>query len=265
MVAKNFNYAASDGTGELASLGTVRITDGMVEYFKARTEVWKYFGKMNSHLYRNKLFAKMDELKVTPTSRVLIFAMTSIIKSQPRIVEGMKAMAAEDKFESEEVWFETRNFLETHCCQYVTESKKTGKFPVVNLPNTLPGMDILWFCLTTDDASRTVAEIAIRPTFVQINLEADAQTRAKQGNETFWNTTIQGSKNPDKPEKPEFREAYYNTQASDKYMLYTLSGDKTIMTYPLFGSRKGYSLEDIERYLRSFDKKGKEPIASKSS
>lgn len=259
------SYAEPTGKGVERSLGTVRVTPEMVSYFKSKRSLWKTFGRMDTHLYRNQLFAKFDELTVSPMARMLVFTMCAIIKSQPRIVAAMKEIKAADKFTDEDTWFTTRNFIETYCTQYVKEAKKSGKFPVVNLPNTVPGLDILWFCLLSEDLDRTLDNLSYRPTFVQIHLRSDAQTKAKQGNEYFWTKIVKGSRNPDASEKPEFRESYYNTQAGDKYLLYQLDEKGMLKEYRPVNDTDGYSLLEVESYLRSFNENVPKPSGSKSS
>lgn len=127
----------------------------------------------------------------------MVYAMASIIKSQPRIVQAMTDLPEDQRFTSSGVWFAVRSFFETDTVQYVTAAKKTKKFPVVNIPNTMPGFDILWFCLCTKDEDRTMDNLKIRPTFTQISLKADVQTIAKEGYEFYWTKIVKGSRNPD--------------------------------------------------------------------
>lgn len=247
------NYSDSTGAGAMAALGTVSLSNAMVKYLKDKRGMWKTFGKMNSHLYRAQLFSKMDEMKLTAEAKLLVFAMAAVIKNQPRIVQAMKDTPAEDQFTGSDIWFQVRNFFETECTQYVSKAKTNKKFPVVNMPNTLPGLDILLFCLITEDQERTMTNLSYRPTMVQIHLRNDAQTKAKEGYEYFWTNIVKGTRNDDKVEAAGYKENYYNTTASDTYPLYTLDKKGQIVEVPKTNSREGYSLAEVENYLRSFD------------
>jgi len=250
------NYSDSTGAGAMTALGTVSLSPAMVKYLKDKRGMWKTFGKMNSHLYRAQLFTKMDEMKLTAEAKLLVFAMSAVIKNQPRIVQAMKDTPAEEQFTGSDIWFQVRNFFETECTQYVSKAKTNKKFPVVNMPNTLPGLDILLFSLISEDMDRTVTNLSYRTTFVQIHLRADAQTKAKEGNEHFWTNIVKGTRNDDKVETASFKENYYNTSAGDSYPLYSLDSKGQIVEFPKTSSKDGYSLAEVENYLRSFDEKG---------
>jgi hypothetical protein len=235
------------------ALGTITINAQMITYFKARTEMWKFFGRMNSHLYRQQLFTKMEAKQLSPESMMLVYAMASIIKSQPRIVQAMRDTPENDRFASTGVWFAVMNFFETETVQYVTSAKKTKKFPVVNIPSTMPGLDIFWFCLCTEDKDRTIDNLKVRPTFTQIALQEAAQTVAKEGYAHYWDKIVRGTKNEDRTEMPMMREEYYQTSAADEYQLVRLSANNTLEFVPASAATGKYSLVEVENYLRSFD------------
>jgi hypothetical protein len=257
MVSKK-NYAKATGEGVVAAMGSVSINKAMVEYFVNRQEEWEAFGKMNSHLYRQQLFNKMEEKKLSGESMMLVYAMASIIKSQPRIVQAMTDLPENERFTSSGVWFAVRSFFESDTVQYVTQAKKTKKFPVVNIPNTMPGFDILWFCLCTKDEDRILDNLKVRPTFTQISLKADVQTIAKEGYEIYWTKIVKGSRNPDNKggavEAPGMKEDYYQTSAGDSYKLISLTKDNTMNELKAAATDGKYSKEEVEAYLRSFDR-----------
>jgi len=252
MVTKK-NYSDSTGAGVVNALGSVTINKMMVDYFKGKQQDWKFFGKMNSHLYRQQLFAKMEERKLDPESMMLVYSMASIIKSQPRIVQAMMDMPENERFASPGVWFAVRNFFETDCVQYVTAAKKTKKFPVVNIPGTMPGLDILWFCLCTENADRTLDNLKIRPTFTQISLAEDVQTIAKEGYEIFWTKIVKGTRNPDKVDAPGMNQSFYETSAGDNYLLINLDKENTMIQMKPAATNGKYTKEEVTTYLRSFD------------
>lgn len=248
------NYSDTTGLGVKDSLSVITVTPQLVSYLKDKREQWKTFGRMNSHLYRKQLFDRMDALKLSGEARMLVFAMASVIKSQPRIIQAMTDMPESEQFTSPGVWFAVLNFYKTETVQYVTGAKKQKKFPVVNLPTTLPGLDILLFCLITEDAERTLENLIIRPTFTQIHLRADAQTRAKEGYTKYWSQIVKGTRNEDKTEAPKMNEVFYETSAADKYLLYSLNKSNQLVEVTAVDKQNGYSLTEIESYLRSFNR-----------
>lgn len=247
------HYAEETGAGIEAALSEVSLTPSLIKYLKDRRAEWKTFGKMNSHLYRGWLFKEFEDNQLTSESRMLVYALASVIKSQPRIVQAMKDTPENEQFGSDGVWFAVRNFFEVKCTQYVSSSKKQKKFPVVNIPTTFPGLDILMWCLTTEDEERTFEALMKRPTFTQINLNPEAQTRAKEGYEYYWTKIVKGTKNEDKVEKPEMREEYYNTSAADKYKLYTIDSSGKMDEFPSTNSDGSYSVDAVKNYLKTFE------------
>lgn len=247
------NYADEADGVETAIEGMV-FSAAMSEYFVSRVEQWKSFGKMNSHLYRAMLFKAMDQAKLNMEQKMLVFAFASIIKSQPRIIQAMEDTPESERFGGEGTWFAVRNFFDTKCTQYVSASKKNKKFPVVNLPGTIPGLDIFWWCVTTENSERTLANLKNRPTFTQINLQADVQTLAKEGYEFFWTKVVKGTRNEDKVDAPAMREEFYNTSAADEYDLISWNKSGQLIEQSPALADKGYSREEVETYLRTFDK-----------
>lgn len=250
------DYSESAGQGVVHSLDTMSVTREIMDYMVKHREEWKTFGKMNSHLYRAKLFKAMDEAKLNPEARVLVYMMASIIKSQPRIVEAMTNFPEDKRLVAQGVWFAVRDFFDNRCTQYVSASKKNKKFPVVNLPGTLPGMDILCFALTTLDHERTYQSLCRRPTFTQLALKPEVQTDAKEGYEYYWTKIVKGSKNTDKVEAPSMNQDYYNTAAGDEYYLISLDSSQRFSEKKPADEKNGYSRSEVEHYLRSFDTHG---------
>lgn len=247
------NYAEKTGSGVLNALGTVSINPEMINYFTSRRDQWMTFGKMDSHLYRQQLFKAMEAKSLTGEAMMLVYAMASIIKNQSRIVQSMRDMPEEERFASSTVWMTVRSFFENDCVQYVSVAKRVKKMPVVNIPGTMPGLDILWFSLCTKDEERTVENLSKRPTFTQMNLASDAQTLAKEGYEFYWTQVVKGTRNSDNVEKPGMREEYYQTSAGDTYSLLSVDSSGTITEFEPNRSSVGYSIDEVRNYLRRFD------------
>lgn len=255
MVTKK-DFADSTGAGEMAAMLDVKVSGAMIKYLKDKRDMWSEFGKMTSHLYRGQLFEAMSKAQLTSEAKFMVFALASVIKSQPRVVQAMKDTKAEDQFLDETTWFSIRNFFETNCTQYVTVSKKEKKFPMVNIPSAMPGFDILAWCLTTGDGERNWENLIRRPTFTQIALKEEAQTEAKRGYEFYWTKIIKGTKNKDEVEKPGMNESYYQTAAADKYSLLTLDERGKMAVIEPSSTTRLYSKAEVETYLRSFDDGG---------
>jgi hypothetical protein len=57
-------------------------------------------------------------------------------------------------------------------------------------------------------------------------------------------------------DKPGFKEDFYNTAAGDKYLLYSLDEKSSLKELSMVNKVNGYTLAEIEKYLRSFDEHG---------
>jgi hypothetical protein len=209
--------------------------------------VWLNFGKMNSHLYRAQLFEIFEKRRMSTTAITMTYFFATVIKNKSRILKAMETLPSEVK--SEEWFYQVKDFYSTATEQYVTKAEKAKKYPVVNIPNTNPGLDIMLFLLMSDISLRTLDNIKDRVTFSQINLAADMQTLAKSGYEKFWNETVKGTKNDDKPEEPRMREEYYKNPASDKYNLVNLD----LSQYKPKDKNLGFTREEISLYLTKFN------------
>lgn len=229
----------------IKSLEVMTLSKNLMDFIEVNKNLWNTFGKMNSHLYRKILMESMEASKLTSEEKIMVFFFASVIKSQPRILKAMDNMPAELKGSN---WFYgVKNFFDTKTTQYVSAANRNKKFPVVNIPNCNPGLDILFYCLMTKKEDRSIETLKLRPTFSQINLETSVQTRAKEGYEMYWNNIVKGSKNEDKLEKPQMREEYYQNPASDKYPLLT----RDLKIYSVTNNNVGYTMAEVETYLAS--------------
>lgn len=233
----------SETVGVKAALAKMSFTDELKSYIAANQSTWANFGKMTSHLYREKLMKLMDNNNLSPESRFMVFFFFSVIKNQPRVLKSLNDLPSEVKAQA---WFNgTRDFIATHVTQYVTATSGNQKFPAVNIPSCNPGLDILVFCLITNPADKTVDNLRNRTTFSQLFLDSEMQSQAKIGYANYWDNIVQGTKNPNSTEEPKMREQYYNTTAGDKYKLIGLNM-KEIDT-----PSTGYTRKIIEDYMRA--------------
>jgi hypothetical protein len=250
----SYQFATEGDTGVVSSLGKMVLSKDLIGVIKKERALWVVFGKMNSNLYRGELMDKMVKKGLSGESMTMVYFFAGVIKSKSRIVKAMDKMT--EDLRGKAWWFPVKDFYTTQTTQYVSQAVKSGLFPVVNIPNTNPGLDMLVFCLKSEDSERTLDNMSKRPTFSQINLNPECQTLARQGYEFYWTKMVSGSKNEDAKEleKPGMKEDYYNTSASDKYSL--VSEDLKLV--PMVANHVGYTKQEVEAYLRMFDGKGKE-------
>lgn len=230
---------------------TMKLDQSMVDFIKERRDEWPIFGKKNSHLYRAQLMKMMSDSGLTAEAKVMVYFFFAVIKNQSKVVKAMDNMPPDVKMLT---WFsQARDFIGTRVTQYVSSADKMKKFPAVNVPSTNPGLDILFWCLMTRDADRTLDNLKDRTTFCQLALNNEMQALAKTGYEKFWNETVRGSLNPDAVTMnlpvPKMREEYYANPASDKYPLVNLE----LSTLPPSTKETGYNRLEIDTYLRSFN------------
>lgn len=210
------NYS-SEAVGVMEALSKLSFTDDLKMYIVEREATWANFGKMTSHLYRQKLMELMDASNMTNEAKFMVFFFFSVIKNQARVLRELNNMPAETK---NQPWYKpVKEFITSKVTQYVTQTVGNTKFPAVNIPSCNPGLDILVFCLITNPADLTIENVRNRTTFSQLDLDKDMQAEAKTGYANYWNNIVQGTKNETKTEEPKMREEYYNTSAQDKYKL----------------------------------------------
>lgn len=229
------------------------LTEEVRNYIMDRRDLWVNFGKMNSHIYRAMLMKRMADAGLNGEAKLMVFFLFSVIKNQGRVLRAMDAMADVDK---QAAWFTpVRNFINVHVTQYVSESLRSRKFPAVNIPNCNPGFDMLAYCMMTHPNERTINDLFMRPTAVQLALDSICQELARQGYAHYWDVVVQGSRNPDAKgpaselEPPKYREAYYQTAAGDTYKLIKLNLQEVNPSNPDLG----YTLKDVYEYLLSVD------------
>jgi len=233
------------------ALSTLSLGQDLITYLISKRNDWEFFGKMNSHIYRQILMKHMDESNLRGEERLMVFFFFSVIKNRDRILKAMDNMEDSDKSRS---WFApVRTFISAKVTQYVSDVTRSRKFPGVNIPNCNPGLDILFYCMITHPNNRSVVEASHRPTFSQLDLDDDAQMLALEGYMYYWNNIVQGSKNPDAvPNQlptPQFRQEYYNNSAGDRYKLIDLNLNEIAPRNP----NTGYSLVEITEYFDSID------------
>lgn len=232
------------------ALSSVAMDNNMRTLIESNRQVWEYFGKMNSHLYRNQLFTSMLDSNLSAEAKFMVFVFFAAIKNKDRVLKHMDLM---DEDMKSAAWFApVRAFIATKVVQYVTQAEKSKKFPAVNIPSSMPGFDILAWCLITTKENRTLENLFMRTTASQLTLNPVMQSRAKEGYAKYWNEIVKGSRNPDSPEAPKMREEYYANSESDKYMLITFRNEKFVEVKPN-DTTSGYGENELKTYLSSFN------------
>lgn len=230
------------------ALEGLKLSTGILGVITAQREIWMTFGKKNSHLLRAQLFKMFEDAKITSEGRFMIFYFFSMIKNKVRVLDAMENLPQTVKSEK---WFkEVQTFIKNKLVQYVTE-ERNGKFAVVHLPTTMPGLDILSFAMATDGSESAIENIIKRQCFAQLDLDDDLQAQNKAAQLTFWDTQVVKSNNANQTAfKKGFQEDFYNTSAGDKYAL--LDVKLAEVEVP----PGGYSKSDIESwYSRLFENK----------
>lgn len=223
------------------ALEGLKISNDVMKVITSQRDIWMTFGKKNSHLLRAQLFKMFEDAKLTAEGRFMIFYFFAMIKNKNRVLDAMDNLTQQIKSEK---WFkEVQTFIKTKLVQYVSE-EKNGKFAVVHLPTTMPGLDILSFALASDGSLKVVDEIIKRQCFAQLDLDDDLQAENKAGQIAFWDNIVRKSNNSNQSAfKQGFQEEFYNTSAGDKYCL--LDQKLAEVTVP----PGGYSKSDVEKWF----------------
>jgi hypothetical protein len=233
------------------ALVKMSMDEELLKYILKNRDSWEVFGKMNSMLYRRQLFTMMEKAKLNAEQMFMVFFMFSVIKNKDRVMKSMEAMSAEDKAKE---WFSpVMSFINTNMTQYVSDVTKSRKFPAVNVPNCMPGLDILIWTLITHPNKRTLWNLAQRTTFSQLDLAEDVQEFAKAGYTEYWNNVVKSTKNPDAKTQnlpvPEFREEYYANSVNDRYRLV----DINLKEIEPLDISVGYKEAEVVAYIKSID------------
>jgi hypothetical protein len=224
------------------ALQAMNINKSIISTITAQRSVWMTFGKKNSHLLRAQLYKMFEDSHLTQESKFMVHFFFAMIKNHKRVMDAMENLPQTVKSET---WFtQTFRFIKDKLVQYVSQ-EKNGKFAVVHLPTTMPGLDILCFAMATDGKDSNVEEIIKRQCFAQLDLEEELQAENKSAQMDFWENQVKKSNNTNANAfKQGFQEDFYNTSASDKYSLLN------IKLQELAVPPGGYSRSDIEKWYK---------------
>jgi len=204
------------------ALDKISISQALVTYIRDKKDIWPTFGKKNSHLLRAQLFRMYEAAGLSSEEIFMIHFFFAVIKNRDRVKQAMENMEQEDKAKK---WYKkVYDFIDKKLVQYVSQ-EKNGKFAVVHLPTTMPGLDLLCTALTMEKDTEDLSEIIGKQTFAQLDLDDDLQAKNKTAQIEFWNNTVKTTRNPDQSaQKVGFVEDFYNTSAGDTYFLVTIDG-----------------------------------------
>lgn len=225
------------------ALEAISISDSIIKYVRDNRDVWTTFGKKNSHLLRAQLFRMYESATLQKEEIFMIHFFFSVIKNRDRVLNALNNMEQSEKSKS---WYtKVHNFIDKKLVQYVSQ-EKNGKFAVVHLPTTMPGLDLLCTVMTMKGTNEEFDELVGKQTFAQLNLSEELQNENKEKQRTFWEKTISGSRNPDQNSyKAGFVEEFYNNSAGDKYNLITLKGAE----YEPDDIDEGFTREQVRRWF----------------
>jgi hypothetical protein len=218
---------------------------------KSNLQMWKNFGKKNSHMYRAELFTSMSTSNLSEEAKFIVLFLFCVIKSQPRVLKELDSMSEAFK---NKVWYTpVRDFVAGKVTQYVTAATMNKKFPAVNIPSTMPGFDTMVYCLINTKSERNIQDLSRRPTFAQINLSQKMQDVAKEGYAYYWDNIVKGTKNSAQTEAPKMREEYYKNSEGDQYDMLYYNGEGKLLAYPMADPEIGYTEAEVLKYMAIFN------------
>lgn len=233
-----------------AAMSTLSLTENFKNTIMSNKSMWANFGKKNSHMYRAELFTSMSTFQMSTEEKFVVMFLFCVIKSQPRVLKELDNMS--EDFKNQAWYTKVREFTANKVTQYVTSANVNKKFPAVNIPSTLPGFDIMVYCLITDKKTRSIEAMSRRPTFAQLNLSPTMQAVAKEGYAYYWNEIVKGTKNTASVEEPKMREEYYANSEGDKYELFYVDSSNKLVVYPVDNPEIGYTKDEINEYLEEY-------------
>jgi hypothetical protein len=206
--------------------------------------LWMDFGQMNSHIYRNKLWAVFKVLDLSTNEVWHIVKCAVCVKNKSRIIEAL-----ETSFK-DEVWYpNVMKFYKNYTVQYNTDrntAKTRAMFPVVALPGCCVTLVCSIFLTLMDKATMTDEEIYERMKenlwFGQLSLDKRQQEEHMRWEKNFWENVVTTTKSTHEIAEPgkRFNEEFYKSKRSDKYPL-MLGKDKIMVP----SSEEGYTKKDI--------------------
>lgn len=229
-------------------LKEITVSADMTKILTEDASMWNMFGKKDSHLLRAKLFKLMAEKKLNTEAKFVVFFFFSVIKNRNRVMASFDELP--DNIKSLPSVSQAKEFISTVIVQY-TSQESSKKFAAVHLPTTMPGLDLMLTALLTNDHKDEIEKnIIAKQTFAQINVDATLQSTNKSHQQVFWNSVVQSSKNEARinktvTEELKFNESYYNTSASDKYLLVDLDMKEIAPQ----NATTGYTLEEIHKWV----------------
>jgi hypothetical protein len=226
-----------------AALKAMDLTDNFKSFARSNRELWSTFGKMDSHLYRAKLFKLFALAKLTPEQIVVVYFLFAVVKKKSRVLDGLNGLNDTAKAMP---WYDpVKTFIAAYITDYNSAAKSAEKFPGTHVPTTNPGMDLLMWRLMTSKEERSIDGFFARTTSIQLKNGPQAQEKAKSGYKSYWDNTVKGSKNSTPTEEAKYREEYYETSAGDEYFL--LNDD--LKEVKPANPSVGYTLEEIEKWM----------------
>lgn len=206
---------------------------------------WETFCKNNSHILRAQLFELFDAAKLTREAQFTVYFISSKAKNVTQAWADLEQKF--NNFKSRQLYKDVEKFLNSHVSQYAPPAGTSTKFPIVNIPSTLPPMDILCCMLQTKNLS--LDEMLTQITSVQLNLNKDAQAYAKKKFMSYWKDKFIADEDLMMRElreilaSPETQEEFYLKYAGDEYNLTTTNFQE------ICPAGDGYTLEEIGAYL----------------
>jgi hypothetical protein len=214
---------------------------------------WNMFGKKDSHLHRAKLFKMFRDKKATPHTIFMIFFLFSVIKNKARVLESIDNLP--ESVKTMKALLDAKEFIKDNIVQYTSqESSKT--FAAVHLPTTMPGLDLLVTAIAMMNLADVVTNYIIpKQTFAQIKINGALQEENKAAQRNFWDNVVRSSKNTARQAKTvtdelKFHEDYYNTSATDTYLLIDLDMKEVEPK----DSKAGYTKDEIQTWFNNIKK-----------
>jgi len=244
------------------ALSSMKLQDSDVKVLTEDSSIWDTFGKKNSHLLRAKLWKIMEEAKVEKEVRFVIFFLFAMIKNRERVLDAIDNLP--EKVKTLPSVIKAKAFIESYLVQY-TYQETAKKFAVVHLPTTMPGLDLLCTALVCGDTEEDLNKnIISKQTFSQIYVSQNLQEENKTYQRVFWEKIVTTSKNEERTSKRltvdlKFHEEFYNTAASDKYLLL----DYSLKEVKPKSVDSGYTKEEMLAWFKSVKAEQKKRTSSK--
>lgn len=159
-------------------------TFDMFCYLESKKLAWLCSSEVNTEMRKGYLVRLMEDNHLSKEAQYMVFYLFSAHKSRDMVIKAMDEALGEEK---EQPWFEpVKRFIKDHTVQFVVDMEHFPIFAAESILTCQPRLDLMIYKVFTKPGDRCKEELAMRPTFGQLNLGEEMQNKAREGYDYYW-------------------------------------------------------------------------------